>query len=244
MMIFIHGGVPGISPYASGPHIWGAVLERFGKAMAIQVTGETVDAMTRSVRKAIEGKGKCHLVGHDLGGLLAFNVAIDAPELVGAVTAVGSVAAAPSGDDVRDLTLAHPPKPLWSAESQRWALERVSYSHHHIDERLLSDCVAAAAKQRPMTPEAHANEFVPSLMQAKSRFYEVCRTAGIKAPCQVVWGSHDPLATFDHGLWLFRGIAQKQRVSQFHVINRSGSLPFREEPAAFHQIVSAFADVL
>ena len=244
MMVFVHGGVPGVTPYASGPHIWGSVLEKFDQAAAIQVSGHTVDAMTQSVRQALEGKGPCHLVGHDLGGLLALNLAIEAPQLVRAVTAVASVAAAPTGDGLADHTLAHPPQPLWSRESQRWALERVSYSHHHIDRGLLQACVTAAAKQQPMTPDVHANEFVPSVMKTKSRFYEVCRTDGIKVPCQVVWGSHDPLATLDHGLWLFRGIAQKQRATQFHVINRAGALPFREEPAAFHQVVSAFADPL
>lgn len=244
MMVFVHGGVPGVTPYASGPHIWGPVLERFPNAAAVAVDGQTVDAMTQSVRKAIEGKGKVHLVGHDLGGLLAFNLAIDAPQLVRAVTAVASVAASPTGDGVGDFTFAHPPKPLFSKESQRWALERSSYSHHHIDGALLEACVAAAAKQTPITPQSYAEQFMPSLMKAKARFYEVCRSEGIKVPCQVVWGSHDPLATFDHGLWLFRGVAQRQRVSQFHVINRTGSLPFREEPAAFHHLVAAFSDAL
>lgn len=243
-IVFIHGGMPGVTPYCSGPHIWGLVLEQFRNATAIEVSGTTVDAMTQHVRKAIEGKGKCHLVGHDLGGLIALGLAIEAPQLVQAVTAVASVAASPTGDGVGDFTFAHPPQPLWSRESQRWALERVSYSHHHIDGKLLDACVAAAAKQQPMTPETYADEFVPSLMKAKARFYEVCRREGIKVPCQIVWGSHDPLATLDHGLWLFRGIAQRQRVSQFHVINRTGSLPFREEPAAFHQVLAAFADVV
>ena len=233
MMVFIHGGVPGVTPYASGPHIWGRQ-----DGLMVEVRGRTVDAMTQSVRKAIEGKGKCHLVGHDLGGLLAFNLAIEAPQLVSAVTAVASVAVAPTGDGVPDLSFAHPPKPLWSRESQRWALERVSYSHHHIDEGVLDGCVKAAASQGTVDPA----EFGPSLMKAKARFYEVCRTDGIKAPCQVIWGSHDPLGTFDHGLWLFRGLAQKQRVAQFHVINRAGALPFREEPEAFRHLVFAFSE--
>jgi 2-hydroxy-6-oxonona-2,4-dienedioate hydrolase len=231
MRLFIHGGVPGVTPYASGPHIWG---NQAGEK--VTVTGGTVDAMTESVRKVI--KGKCHLVGHDLGGLIAFNLAIESPQLVSAVTAVASVAAAPTGDGVPDITLAHPPKPLWSRESQRWALERVSYSHRHIDDALLEGCMKAAAGQAAVDP----NEFVPSLMKAKSRFYEVCRSDGIQVPCQVIWGSHDPLGTFDHGLWLFRGIAQKQRAAQFHVVNRAGALPFREEPEAFHHLVSAFQE--
>lgn len=239
MMVFIHGGVPGITPYASGPHIWGPV-----KGTALTLSGQTMDALVASARQSIEGKGRCHLVGHDLGGLVALSVAIEAPQHVSAVTVVASVAAAPSGDGVPNVTLAHPPKPLWSKESQRWALERISYSHHHIDQALLQACVAAAAKQPPMTAQTYENEFLPSLMKAKSRLYEVCRTEGVKVPCQVIWGSHDPLGTFDQGLWLFRGLAQKQRVSQFHVINRAGALPFREEPAAFQQVLDAFADAV
>jgi pimeloyl-ACP methyl ester carboxylesterase len=117
MMLFIHGGIPGVTPFASGPHIWGRVLQRFPQASAIEVTGQTVDSMTQQVRKAIEGRGKCHLVGHDLGGLLALNLAIEAPELISAVTAVASVAASPTGDGVGDLTFAYPPKPLGSRES-------------------------------------------------------------------------------------------------------------------------------
>jgi pimeloyl-ACP methyl ester carboxylesterase len=234
MRVLIHGGVPGITPYASGPHIWGAQ-----EGEKVTVSGQTVDAMTQSVKEALAGKGRCHLVGHDLGGLVAFNIAIESPQMVRAVTAVSSVAAAPTGDGVPNNTLDYPPQPLWSRESQRWALERISYSHHHIDDALLEACVAAAGRQRPVS---YAEEFVPSVMKAKSRFYEVCRSEGIKVPCQIIWGSHDPLGTFDHGLWLFRGVAQKQRASQFHVINRAGALPFREEPAAFHQIVSAFAE--
>ena len=95
-----------------------------------------------------------------------------------------------------------------------------------------------------MTPEAHAEEFVPSLIKAKSRFYEACRGEGIRVPCQVIWGSRDPQSSIDQGLWLFRAVAQKQRVSQFHVINRAGAFPFREEPAAFRQVLTAFAEAL
>ena len=33
-------------------------------------------------------------------------------------------------------------------------------------------------------------------------------------------------------------------VSQFHVINRAGALPFREEPEAFSLVLNAFADAV
>jgi len=239
MLIFIHGGVPGETPYASGPHIWGNCLSLFDTEIsAISLESETVEAMVEEVTRKIASPA--HLVGHDLGGLVALAVACEAPERVRSVTAVACVAAAPSGDGVPNLTFAHPPMPLFSRESQRWALERVSYSHHHIDDALLDKCVdAAKGKAISVSPV-----FLPSVMDTKSRFYAICREQGFPVPGQVIWGTHDPLGSFDQALWLYRLIAQKQPATHFHSINRSGALPFREEPEAFHQIVSAFLDGL
>jgi len=228
MLIFIHGGIPGVTPYASGPHIW-------GRRAAVELKGATVDAMVANLARELPEKA--HLVGHDLGGLVALTLAAEMPERVRTVSAVASVAAAPSGDSVPNLTLAHPPQPLFSRESQRWALERVSYSHHHIDDALLDGCEAAARKQKPV-----GEDFVPSLMAAKSKLYEVSRSRGFPVPVQVLWGTHDPLGTFEQGLWLFRLLAAKQKAAQFHAINRAGSLLFREEPEQFEQIVSAFVE--
>ncbi len=237
MLIFIHGGIPGVTPYASGPHIWGNCLSLFKTEISdFSLAGETVDAMVQALKKKIDKPA--HLVGHDLGGLVALSLACEAPEHVRSVTAVACVAAAPSGDGVPNLTFAHPPKPLFSRASQRWALERVSYSHHHIDDSLLDGCVNAAKGI------SISEKLLPSLMDAKSRFYATCRDQGFPVPGQVIWGTHDPLGSFDQGLWLFRLIAQKQKAAHFHAINRAGALPFREEPEAFHQIVSAFVDGL
>ena len=241
-LLFLHGGVPGVTPYCSGPHIWGRCLELFAperKVVALELRGATVEAQMQEARSAL-GEHGAHLVGHDLGGLVALALAAEAPQRVRSVTAVASVAAAPTGDGVVNVTLAHPPAPLWSRRSQAWALERVSYSHQHIDEALLDACERAARKN----PPAASEEFQPSLMAAKARFYETCRERGYPVPAQVLWGNYDPLGSFDQGLWLFRLIAQKQRVAQFHAINRAGALPFREEPEAFHQIVSAFLEGL
>ncbi len=233
MLIFLASGIPGITPYASGPHIWGPVLERFPGAKTVSLEGETVDAMVEALKRRIDDSA--HLVAHDVAGLVALLAAAELPQRVRTVSVVSSAAAAPTGDGIPNLTLAHPPAPLWGRESQRWALERISYSHHHVDDALLDACVAA-----PRT--ASSEMFQPSLYAAKSRFYALCREPGYPVPAQVIWGSHDPLASFEHGLWLFRILAARQKAVHFHAINRAGALPFREEPAAFHQIVSAFIE--
>lgn len=231
MLIFVHGGVPGVTPYCTGPHIWGRCLELFRRDFEIAA----VDFESAEFDARIKQSGKAHLVGHDVGGLLALSYALKNPQSVSAVTVVSSVAAAPTGDGVDDEAIAHPPLPLWSRASQAWALERLSYSRQHIDDALLDACVAAAAKQ-PAASEA----FATAMTQAKFDLFEACRGEGVKVPVQVVWGSHDPLGSVDLGLWLFRIVAQRQKVAQFHVVQRTGALPFREEPEAFHQIVASF----
>jgi pimeloyl-ACP methyl ester carboxylesterase len=262
-LVFLHGGIPGVSPFCSGAHIWRGCLERFAAergVLALDLPGSggtgvpkdglTIESMARHIRASLAALGieRCYMVGHDIGGLLALLLAAETPELVRGVTAVSCLAAAPTGDSVENLTLAYPPPPLWARHSQRWALERLSYAHHHVDEALLDACVAAGsadphrAAQKAMAAGAYADAFLPGLAGAKARFYEICRGAGIAVPVQVVWGTYDPLGSADQGIWLFRIVAARQSAAQFHLINRAGYLPFREEPEAFHQMVSAFCD--
>ncbi|ARP83469.1 hypothetical protein CAL12_23375 [Bordetella genomosp. 8] len=286
-MVFVHGGAPGLTPYASGAHIWGQVLRRFaadGMVLALDLPGfggtgagtaagpapvpeakraagpagsasgipaygiepmiDHIDAVLRAV-----GIRRCHIVAHDTGGLAALLLACRQPGYVEAVSVVSSVAAAPTGDGVENLTLAHPPLPAGTRDSQRWALERVSYSHHHVGD-VLDECVQAARQEPARTAAAHMADaatrqaWAASLARSKARLFELCRDGGVPAPVQVIWGTHDPLATVDQGMWLYRILAQRQPTAHFHLINRAGALPFREEPDAFHAVVSAFSDAL
>jgi pimeloyl-ACP methyl ester carboxylesterase len=261
---FLHGGVPGVTPYCSGAHVWGSSLDAFladrrvlvpdlpgSGATGVPAHGPlTVDAMTQHVAALIKSLAfqPCHLVGHEVGGLVALSLALELPGLVSSVSIVASGPCAPSGDMVQNLTLLHPPQPLWSRESQAWALERLSYSHHHIDDALLDACAAAATGDPHRTAAealggaAYRKVFVPSIGKAKTRFFEVCRQGGVSVPVQVVWAANDPLTSPDQGLWVFRLIAQRQRATHYHLVNRAGSLLFREQKEQFHQFVAAFQD--
>jgi pimeloyl-ACP methyl ester carboxylesterase len=264
-LIFIHGGIPGSSPYCSGVHIWGGVLDRLAAAhcvLAVDLPGHgetpipaaapTVDAYVEWMADFLSAAGirSCFAIGHDLGGLVALELATRLPSLVRGVSVVSSVALAPTGDGVENVTLAHPPVPLWTRNSQRWAFEQLSYAPHHITEDFLDACVAAAqqpphrATAAAMRDGALDNEFIPSLMRAKGRFYELCRGPGIPVPVQVIWGSHDRLGSLDQALWLYRLVAFRQTAAHFHVINRVGSFPFREDPHTFHQLINSFCEAV
>lgn len=64
----------------------------------------------------------------------------------------------------------------------------------------------------------------------------------VPVPTQIVWASHHRATAREASFVLFDVIASKQKVTQFHVINRAGSLPSREQPAAFRYIVVSFGE--
>jgi pimeloyl-ACP methyl ester carboxylesterase len=263
-IVFVHGGYPGSTPYCSGSHIWGPTLDRFSATRGILVVdlpghGGTPAPVALSVDFYAEWMQEClaasqvrscFVVGHDFGGLIALELASRAPSVVKGISVVSSVAAAPTGDGAENLTLAYPPVPLWTRNSQRWAFEQLSYSHDHIADQLLDTCVLAAQQPSHLKVAAAVregsfqNEFIPSLMKAKARFYELCRGTGIPVPAQIIWGSHDRLGSLDQAMWLYRLIASRQSAAHFHLINRVGSFPFREDPQSFHQIVDSFCQAV
>ncbi|MBL0422953.1 alpha/beta hydrolase [Ramlibacter sp. AW1] len=263
-VLFLQSGVPGVTPYAGGPHLWGRALDllRGRRALTLDLPGcgaadageqvPTVEAMAAHVVDAIgrQQLGRVHLVGHDVGALVALVVAMDHPQLLASVGLVASWWAAPSGDGVENFTLRHPPQPLWSAASQRWALERLSYSHLQVDDELVAQCERAA--QQPahrsaiaaMAGDGYARQFAGSATRAKFRFFQLARGEGLQVPVQVIAGMQDPLVGTAHMLSLFRIAGDKQPLAQFHIVNRAGSFPFREQPEEFMRVVQAFVDGL
>lgn len=266
-VLFVHGGVPGVTPYCSGSHIWGAVLSAFAQerpVIAVDLPGSGETALPSGELPTVEGAGahllatlrrrlgvdRCHLVGHDQGGLIALWAALEQPDIISAVSIVASAVAAPTGDIVENVTLAHPPVPLWGRHSQAWALDRISYKHDHIDRALIDACVGAATVQsyellhQAMAEGGYYGTYMKSVGRTKSRFYESCRGPGFPVPVQVVWASHDPLSEPARGLALFRDIVPRQPSVVFDLINRSGSLIFRDQPQEFFRSVSAFQNAL
>lgn len=258
--IFLHGGIPGVTPYCSGAHIWQDILAMSAAAgrtaialdlPASGLTGRrdgaavTVEIWKQHVLAAIGALelGPCHLVGHAEGGSAAMLAALNAPDLVRSVCLVASGATAPSGDRANDLTFAAPPEPRWGRLSQAWALEQVSYGHSHIDAQLLDACEEAAKAQierrnRPI------QEYEFGLSKAKTQLWVACRDGGVNVPTQMIWGTHDPLTGVEQGMALYQVVASRQRIADFHLVNRAGSLLFREEPKVFHNLVAAFHESL
>jgi pimeloyl-ACP methyl ester carboxylesterase len=265
-LIFLHGGIPGVTPYVGGSHLWGQILELFAESatvVAIDLLGSgltdypldrplTLDDINTHVDatlRAIE-LPPGHVIGHDLGGLTALWLGLQKKPRVTSVGVVGSAHSTSSGEAWDDLTLASAPLPLLGRESQRWAFDRLSATVAHIDTELLDAAEAAAANPgiarvaaAMRTPLAQA-AFSASLGRVRGAMWAQAREAGYPLPVQIIWGAQDPLTTLESGHSLFATLGQKQRFIQFHLVNEAGSFVHREQPAQFKRLVTAFLDGL
>lgn len=259
-VLFLHGGLPGVMPYCGGAHIWGATPARFAETRHVIVpdlpgSGGTIPTEAPSIASftqhlvallAALDVARVDVVGHDLGGLIGVALALEHPDKVASLAVVASPMTAPTADGLDDILLAAAPRPLWERASQAWVFERLSYGHQHITPDLLDACAAAAqgeAHRKSVELAAKSgNTLSASMAKTRYRLWDACRNAGVPVPVQIVWASHDPATTREQAFVLFRTIASRQTATQMHLINRSGSFPFREQPESFHHIVSAFQD--
>ena len=263
LVVLVQSPMPGVTPYAGGRHLWADTLHHLdaGRRHALldlrfdQIPGSpggpsldhTVQALADDI--AALDAGPVHLVGHDFAGLVALLFALRHPQHLACASIVASTWAAPSGDGVDNLTFLSPPPPLWSAASQRWALERLSHSHQHVSAQVVAACVEAAGTpahqaMASLQGDGFSKRFMAQVMRAKFGFYQAARGDGVTVPVQVIAGTHDPLAPGEQMLALFRVLAEHQRRTQFHLVNRSGSLIFREQPQEFYRLVAAFSERL
>ncbi|HLH75276.1 MAG TPA: alpha/beta fold hydrolase [Candidatus Binataceae bacterium] len=264
-VLLLQGGMAGVAPYCGGPHMWAPDLERWLAGQSLFVVdlpghggftlaegAPSLDLIGGQVAALMEalGPARFDVVGHDHGALVALWLGLNHPRLLASVSLAASPLAAPTGDSVGNLTLAGLPWPRASALSQAWALERISYSHHHIDRALLESCVTAADSQvyrhaaAIMGEDGYERSYLPSVRATKSRLYELCRGEGFPVPAQVIWAANDPLTPPERGFALYEVLAAGQPATRFTLVNRAGHLLFREQPEAFYRALMAFHEAL
>ena len=192
------------------------------------------------------GLRNVHLVGHSRGGYLVTRLTLEHPELIKSLIVVDSNSVAP-GIGRNDIVMANPPQPRLSRESQRWVLERYSFSHDHItDEWLEAACrIAALPKYREAvakmeTVGLRTTSFLPHLARQKEETLGWIRDGRLKTPTLVVWGFNDPTATLSQGHAFFELVAGSAPRAEMHILNQAGHFSFREHPAEFNAVVRSF----
>jgi pimeloyl-ACP methyl ester carboxylesterase len=138
--------------------------------------------------------------------------------------------------------------PLYGRDDQQWVLDRQSYTPHHImSGHYLDEAVAIGESSEFKTTRNQIRQsqpfekyLRPSLAKLKARTFADLRDIGSPRPTLVLWGQQDPMCSLKAGMILFDLIAARQRAVQLRVINHSGYMPFREQPAMFDAMIRGF----
>ena len=187
-----------------------------------------------------------HLVGHSRSGYLVARLTLEHSELVKSCIIVDSNTLAP-GVGRNDIVMANPPKPRLSKQSQRWILEKYSFSTNHISEEWVEALTRIAALpkyQEAVTKMEGAGLkttlFLPHLARQKEETLGRIRDGHRRTPTLVIWGYNDPTATLNQGQALFDLIAASEPRSQMHIFNQAGHFTYREHPEKFNDVVRGF----
>ncbi|MFI6906135.1 alpha/beta fold hydrolase [Nonomuraea sp. NPDC050394] len=207
--------------------ISGVVAAAGHRVIAWEGTGNGHPDEASSVLAALDelGVSAFHVVGHGTGALTALHLARTAPARALSCGVIAGHEAAPTGDAPAGVRLACPPADPRRARA--WALERLSYTPHHIDDALLDAAVPPVAG-------------CSGTLAAKDALYAHARDHGFQVPIMLIWGSHDPLSEVERGVALFDLLASTTAPLSLHVVNRAGHFVFRERPREVLRLLLPF----
>jgi 2-hydroxy-6-oxonona-2,4-dienedioate hydrolase len=203
----------------------------------------TMKAVGQHVRDFIKTLGlpPVHLVGHSRGGYVACRATLDYPDIVKTLVIVDSGTLAPGTTPMHEI-MAGAPKPGLTKESQRWVLQRYSFTHDHIDDEWLDalTAVASAPKSNEAAVLVEKSDYAADLQREKIETFELIQTRGMRKPTLVIWSLNDPTAAIERGQLLFKAIAEKEPCAEMHVFNKSGHFVYREHPEEFNALLKAW----
>jgi pimeloyl-ACP methyl ester carboxylesterase len=212
--------------------------------------GYTIGAMIDHLKGFLDcvGTNKPHLVGHDEGAMLAVRLAFELPQRVASCSIVDSAAVAPVGDGLPNATLDAPLQPTFTTASQRWILDQCLYNHQNaLTERFVQEAAAIAAtpgflrvRSKMTADDYYRRKIVPELAELRLDNFSRWRDQDTATPMQLIWGYQDRISLVQNAEVLHNIIAARSNVAQLHYVNRSGYLPFMEEPRAFSEIIRGF----
>jgi pimeloyl-ACP methyl ester carboxylesterase len=191
-------------------------------------------------------RGPYHLVGNSRGAYLVCRVALENPELVKSCVLVSTSTLSP-GLSRNPTTLANPPLPLQSRESQRWVYERYSFNTKIVTEDWLDETQAVIATERNqiairkmMQEGLEKSQYVPELRRQRLESYRWILERGMPCPTLVVCALNDPTTDFENMKLLIEMLMATQPQTEVRVFNRAGHYVYREQSPAFNGMLLDF----
>ena len=262
-VVLFHGGSFGSTTSADAAEDWDLNfdgLSKWCRVFAIDKLGQgytdnpktdddyTMHAVVQHAYGTLRALGieQAHVVGHSRGGYLTCRLTVEHPELVKSCVIVDSNTCAP-GTGRNEFVFANMPKPALSATTQRWVLEKYSYSADCVTDDWIDALVKIA--EQPKYAEAvekmsgqgyQWTKFLPGVLTQKEEMFRILQTRGIQRPVMQIWGYNDPTVSLDQAMQLYRILAEKERRARWQVFNESGHFSFREHPQRFNDVLKSF----
>ncbi|MBO0872403.1 MAG: alpha/beta fold hydrolase [Pseudonocardia sp.] len=259
-ILLLHGGTPGLTPYIACADLWRPLLAELAASDAqvlapdLPGAGRTVPSEVSTLTVARQADLVASLAG-ELGIRAARVVTHADADLVGlllarrpntpvaSVTMISPTGALPTGDMPENLALLHPPRPLWSAASQAWALRRLSRRPEHVTAELCARLVEHAGGKAHAVARDWLADFDTSAdvradrLAAAQAIYGYAREEGFSVPLTVVVGAADPLVELDRAAVLMEILATTRAALDLRVLGDCGHFPFREHPRQVAEII-------
>ena len=263
IVVLFHGGNFGAATSADAIEDWGRTIDdlaQWSHVFAIDKLGQgytgnpktdddyTMDAVVKHAHQTLRTLGieGAHLIGHSRGGYLTCRLTVDHPELVKSCIIVDSNTCAP-GTGTNEVVFANRPGDVLSRASQRWVLEKYSYSADCVTEDWLDALVDIAQQQKyaetidKMNNDGYLwTKFLPGLQTDKEDMFRILQTRGIQRPVMQIWGYNDPTVPHAMAFDLYRILAEKERRARWQIFNEAGHFSFREQPRRFNEVVRSF----
>lgn len=263
-ILLLHGGVPGATPYAACADLWrplvAALADQDVRIIAPDLpgAGATVPADASALTVAAQadlvaelaarlGVRRAAVVTHADADLVGLLLARRPHTPLTSLTLISPTGALPTGDMAENLTLLHPPPPMWSTASQRWALQRLSCRPEHATPELLARLAEHAAGAAHATALRWQADFATAAdvradrITAANAVYGYARDRGFSVPLTLLAGAADPLVDLDRVAVLLDILSTTRAELDLRILGDCGHFPFREHPQKVADVVRASA---
>jgi pimeloyl-ACP methyl ester carboxylesterase len=183
------------------------------------------------------GEEKVVLVGTSFGGLVAAHFALDYPDRLRGLVAVGAVGLVPMGEARRQRTVNWLPE--MSRQAIRGRLQTGLFNHSLITDDLIEEDCRINTSPGAAQAFARLADYYRTTIDDDAAAERLAERAS-SFPIQLIWGKHDASVSPEYGIKAHELIPG----SKLAFINDSGHFPYMEKPDEFNRVLLEFIAAL
>lgn len=194
------------------------------------------------------GVARAHFVGHSRGGFLALRLAIEHPEMVQSLVIIDSNTSSPdpggSGDFYSSIERTWPDGPITRAhvrmepEKQAYGFEQIT--DDYVDRMYEIGQLDKSIEARRVMGRVFDSVWMASLSAQRDATFQFLQRQGLQVRTLLIWGYNDKPAPLRQGLQLMDSLFANSPRAEMTILNGAGHYTYRERPADFNRIVTAF----